>query len=231
MDGFFSALFVPPREGKRAFLIGDIAFLLYRFHSGKLQRFLRWLVARLEGGTIYSVTLRRIFAEYHGVEIGMYSSVGCFGVQNFHRGTRIGRYCAIAEKSYSFTTDHPSNTKLVHSFFYNRMHGFVEKDLLIPTRLTIGNDVFIGHQAIILPSVNSIGDGAIIGAGAVVNTDIPPYAIVVGHPARIVRYRFSKEKVRELLESKWWEKSINELLPDIESFRKPLENPQLITAK
>ena len=91
------------------------------------------------------------------------------------------------------------------------------------TELTIGNDVWIGHNAIILSGVSSIGDGAVIGAGAVLYKDVPPYAVVLGNPARVVRYRFSAEKIEELLESKWWEKSIDELLPEIESFQKPLE--------
>jgi acetyltransferase-like isoleucine patch superfamily enzyme len=158
----------------------------------------------------------------------MYSSMGCFGIFQYGPGTKIGRYCAIAEHSNAFTANHPMNTKSVHSFFYHEAHGYTPKTLLNRTHLTIGNDVFIGHHAIILPSVSSIGDGAIIGAGAIVHTDIPPYAVVVGHPSRIVRYRFSKPLINELLKSKWWEKSIDELLPDIESFQKPLENGTLI---
>jgi acetyltransferase-like isoleucine patch superfamily enzyme len=223
------SLFNSPREGRRAFLIGGLAFRLYQVNSGKLRRVLRWLVQKLEGGTLYSLTLRRIFAAYHGVEVGMYSSMGCFVVNNYRPGTHIGRYCAIAHNSYSFTTDHPSDRKSIHSFFFNPHHGFVRGNPPEPTRLAIGNDVFIGHHVIILPSVSSIGDGAVIGAGSVVNTDIPPYAIAVGHPARVVRYRFPPSTIRTLREERWWEKSIDELLPELESFTRSLTGPGIRT--
>jgi acetyltransferase-like isoleucine patch superfamily enzyme len=69
-----------------------------------------------------------------------------------------------------------------------------------------------------MPIVNKIGDGAVIGGGAIINRDVPPYAVMVGNPARIVRYRFSEEKIQELLESKWWEKSIEELKDELDDF-------------
>ena len=83
--------------------------------------------------------------------------------------------------------------------------------------------MFMGHNVIILPSVNKIGDGAVIGAGSVVHEDVPPYGVVVGHPARLVRYRFNKEVIAGLLASRWWEKPLRELAQDIESFRRPLD--------
>ena len=72
-------------------------------------------------------------------------------------------------------------------------------------RIRIGNDVFIGMGVTVLDGV-TIGDGAIIGAGAVVSKDIPPYAIAVGCPIRVVRYRFDEETVRQFLDLKWWDK-------------------------
>ena len=83
-----------------------------------------------------------------------------------------------------------------------------------------GNDVWIGHNAIIMPNVKNIADGAVIAAGAVVNKDIPPYAVAVGNPSRIVRFRFSKEIIEELIASRWWEKSIEEIKPVIGEFTK-----------
>lgn len=67
----------------------------------------------------------------------------------------------------------------------------------------IGNDVWIGAGAIILHKV-SIADGAVIGTGAVVTKDIPPYAIAVGNPAKVIRYRFSDEYIKQLLDIQWW---------------------------
>lgn len=83
----------------------------------------------------------------------------------------------------------------------------------------IGNDVWIGHNATILPGVK-IGDGAIIGAYSVVAKDIPPYAVAVGNPVKIVKYRFDEELISLLLKYKWWnkeEEEINKILPILTS--------------
>ncbi|MCJ2542640.1 Vat family streptogramin A O-acetyltransferase [Thermostichus vulcanus] len=74
----------------------------------------------------------------------------------------------------------------------------------------IGNDVWIGYEATLLPGVK-VGDGAIIGAKAVVSRDVPPYAIVGGNPARILRYRFSEEVIQELLQIAWWNWDIEKI--------------------
>lgn len=68
----------------------------------------------------------------------------------------------------------------------------------------IGNDVWIGYNVTILSGVK-IGDGAVIGTGSVVSKDVPPYAIVAGNPARVVRYRFSEEAIEKLLKVRWWD--------------------------
>lgn len=70
-------------------------------------------------------------------------------------------------------------------------------------RVSIGHDVWIGRSAIVLPGVQ-IGDGAVVGAGAVVTKSVPPYAIVAGNPARIIRYRFSEALIARLLATRWW---------------------------
>jgi acetyltransferase-like isoleucine patch superfamily enzyme len=94
----------------------------------------------------------------------------------------------------------------------------------------IGNDVWIGAGAIILSGV-TISDGAIVGAGSVVTHDIPPYAIVAGNPARLIRFRFSKNQIDNLLEIAWWNWSedkikanINYFYGDIDSFIKKFCN-------
>jgi len=75
----------------------------------------------------------------------------------------------------------------------------------VTAKLTvIGNDVWIGHGAFILPGIH-IGDGAVIAAMSVVTKNVPPYAVVAGSPAKVVRYRFPEEQIARLIESKWWE--------------------------
>ena len=76
-------------------------------------------------------------------------------------------------------------------------------------RVFVGNDVWVGTHAVIIPAV-SIGDGAVIGAGAVVTRDVPPYGIAVGVPARTIRYRFPQPVIDRLLESEWWNREPRE---------------------
>lgn len=82
--------------------------------------------------------------------------------------------------------------------------------------IDIGNDVFIGANVTILDGV-TIGHGAVIGAGAVVSKDIPPYAVAVGSPIRIIKYRFEEDTIQRLLEIKWWEWD-EERLKDVEKY-------------
>ena len=113
----------------------------------------------------------------------------------------IGRFCAIATgaRFLMSAANHPMLGSTAFPFF---IFGgdWLERtaDLLptIPSRgdTTIGNDVWIGRDAMIMPGV-TVGDGAIIGAGAVVASDVPPYGIVVGNPARLLRRRFSDEDI------------------------------------
>ena len=77
-------------------------------------------------------------------------------------------------------------------------------------KVSIGNDVWIGCNAIIKKGIK-IGNGAVIGAGSVVTKDVPAYAIVVGNPGKIIKYRFEDSIIKELKEIKWWNWSIEEI--------------------
>ncbi len=92
-----------------------------------------------------------------------------------------------------------------------------EENVLRP--VTIGNDVWIGVRVIILGGVK-IGNGAVIGAGSVVTRDVPPYAVVAGAPARLIRYRFEEPVIRRLEELQWWNKSEEELRQLLPLFQK-----------
>lgn len=197
--------------------------LVWLYGRGSVGRFLTTrLLNRWEGGEIHSDSLRVIFSRYHGVSIGSYTHGGCFVPHSFGRNTTIGRYSSIARTAFAATLDHPTEFKGMHGFFFNSSLGYTDhvRDY---AQLSIGNDVWLGHNAVIGSNVRNIGDGVVIGAGAVVFKDVPPYAVVVGNPGRVVRYRFTPETIAKLLEERWWDKNIEDLAPDIRRFDRPFE--------
>ena len=132
----------------------------------------------------------------------------------------IGKFCQIAAGVEFVMNGANHQMNAVSTFPFYTMEGWemappAISDLPFKGDTIVGNDVWIGQNAVILPGVH-IGDGAIIGANSVVGSDIPPYTIVVGNPARETRKRFDDELIRLLLAFKWWDKSIeaiNQLIP------------------
>lgn len=205
-------------------LVGPLILLLYRLPSWRLKQLLRWLAYRCEGGSIFSATLREIFRRHHGIEVGEYTHGGWILPFHLDEGTVVGRYGSIADSARTITHNHPLRTKSTSGLFFNPLLRFVAHNPVQATRLVIGNDVWLGHNSVVLPSVQSIGDGAVIGAGAVVARDVPPFAIVQGNPGRVVGYRFSAARIQQLLAERWWDKPLDELRGD-EGFLRPLEDP------
>ncbi len=141
-------------------LLSKFLFKLYALKIGRLKKAIRALVTNFEGGQIYSETLRAIFSKYHKIEIGMYSYGGCFNANNICPHTKIGRYCSFAGGVCIFRRNHPIKFRSTHPFFYNPALGIVEHEMITRGKLVVGNDVWIGQNALILPSVGKIGDGA-----------------------------------------------------------------------
>ncbi len=146
----------------------------------------------------------------------------------------IGKFCQIASGVEFVMNGANHKMNSVSTFPFYTLEGWDMDppsldDLPIKGDTVIGNDVWIGQDAVILPGVH-IGDGAIIGACSVVGSDVDPYSIVAGDPAKLLRKRFDDDLIELLLRFKWWDRSvdeINELIPvltcsDLEKVREEL---------
>ena len=131
----------------------------------------------------------------------------------------IGKFCQIAQGTKFITSDanHPLNGFSTFPFFiFGNEWAQYTPELTNKGDTLVGNDVWFGCNATIMPGVQ-IGDGAIIGAAAVVTKNVPPYTIVGGNPAKEIRKRFSDETIRQLLEIKWWNWNFEKISQSIEA--------------
>ncbi len=132
----------------------------------------------------------------------------------------IGKFCMIASGATFIMNGANHLTKAITSYPFSIFgngwdHAMEGKSYPYKGDTRIGNDVWIGHKATIMPGIN-IGDGAIIGSHSVVTKDVPPYTIVGGNPAKIIKKRFSEEKIEQLLEMKWWEWDIEKITKNVQ---------------
>ncbi len=118
-------------------------------------------------------------------------------------GTKIGKYCSIASGCWIHPEEHFFDG--VSSSPNVPGHIWTPADYQSKNGCSIENDVWIGLNVIILQSCTKIGNGSVIAAGAVVTQDVPPYAIVGGVPAKVIRYRFPENICNELLSLNWWD--------------------------
>lgn len=140
-------------------------------------------------------------------------------VTNFYPWSRdkliIGKFCQIAAGVEFIMNDANHQMNAVSTFPFYTLEGWdmdapATSDMPFKGNTVIGNDVWIGQNAVILPGVY-IGDGAIIGANSVVGSDVAPYTIVAGNPAKLIRKRFDDELIDLMLRFKWWDKSIEDI--------------------
>lgn len=163
----------------------------------------------------------------NNVQIGLFSNMGD---SNQLAHTKIGRFCSIGSNVRLICSDHPLGTVSTHHIFYNSSEHkesfnkeYQFEDRIVRNdglSLVIGNDVWIGDQVIIKGGI-CIGDGAVVGMGAVVTKDVPPFAIVAGNPANIIRYRFATSVVERLLKTEWWNWSVEQIKEKAALFRDP----------
>lgn len=149
-----------------------------------------------------------------------YCGGGTFSISS---DTEIGAFCSIGVDVILGPSQHPTDWLTTHPFPYlshKKLPGveYMQNNFAAVRPVKVGNDVWIGDRAVVMDGV-TIGDGAVVAACAVVTKDVPPYAIVAGVPARILRYRFDRPLIDKLLELRWWD------LPDDEIVRLPLSHP------
>lgn len=137
----------------------------------------------------------------------------------------IGRFCALAEGVTFIMNGANHATAGFSTYPFNIFGSGWEKGFDPATwaaelrgDTVVGNDVWIGMQATILPGV-TIGDGAIVAAKAVVSGDVPPYAIVAGNPARVVRMRYDEATVARLLAVAWWDWPVDKITRNLDAIR------------
>lgn len=154
-------------------------------------------------------------------KIGRYTRInsGC----SFLKVT-VGNFSSLAGNSQFGAGRHPLHFASTSQIFYNE--NSLNNQWVKPIPFTenlpihIGNDVWIGTQCLVMGGV-TIGDGAVIGSRSVVTKDIPPYAIAVGTPAKVINHRFSQDVIERLLEIQWWKFSDEQITEHIDFFRDP----------
>lgn len=187
---------------------------------------------------------------------GELSMIGSIGAYTYIRsGCRIasglksiGRYCSIAPDTVIGDGNHPTDWLSTHPFQYGsslvhnlttqkKDYDYLKLDKM-PPKIVIENDVWIGTGAKIMRGVK-INNGAVIAAGSIVTKDVPPYAIVGGVPAKVIKYRFNEDIIGKLLALKWWEYEADSLLgvqfndidKAIEQVQKKINNNEVVKIK
>lgn len=173
-----------------------------------------------EGAKLHDV---KLFAKR--LKIGAHTDI--MSGAELHEVASIGRYCSIAAGTVlgHSRQSHPLEWLSTHSklFAMRAAQGGDTSGHYRSSPTTIGHDVWIGRDAMIMDGI-TLGTGAVVGAQSLVNKDVPPYAIVAGTPARIIRYRFEPALIERLLASQWWE------LPAERLAQLPMEHPEALLA-
>lgn len=145
-------------------------------------------------------------------------------VANFTRisNCTIGKFSSIGPNVKIGLGIHPTTWVSTHPAFFSKgkqaLNTFVSDTRVVESNhVDIGNDVWIGQSAILMDGI-TVADGAIIGAGAVVTKDVPPYAVVGGVPAKVLKYRFERDDIEFLLRLKWWDKDYQWLSDHVDHF-------------
>ena len=149
-------------------------------------------------------------------EIGNYTYLS--SGTKIYSNTKIGNFCSIGPNVIIAPGEHPLDQFTTHPIIYDSAwNKKISSKCDINKNTVIGNDVWIGCNALIKTGIK-IGNGAVIGACSVVTHDVPPYAIVAGNPAKIIRYRFNDDIIQKLIDTKWYDGNLNEVVDKIKCY-------------
>lgn len=192
-------------------------------NTGSEPAYLYRIIRLNPGAKIIKSTVRGPLFLNKNSQVGPDVTAGkYFGMNenSFIARATIGAFCAIGARTAINPFNHPSNWLSIHEFQYHpksfewvdEYNDFsrLERTPDMFAHVTVGNDVWTGHNVNIMAGV-SVSDGAIIAAGSVVTKDVPPYAIVAGAPATVKRLRFAEKTIERLLQSKWWDLELSQL--------------------
>lgn len=176
--------------------------MLFSFLFAKLFKKMR--LSAIKNSAIHRTSKVESGSLVYNTEMGKHSYCGydCEIINS-----KIGNFTSIANNVVIGGSNHPMNWVGMSPVFYEGRDSVKKKfskfKLDDSKKTHIGNDVWIGRSAIVLGGVK-INDGAVVGAGSVVTKEVPHYAIVAGNPAKIIKYRFDEETIRQLISINWW---------------------------
>lgn len=167
-----------------------------------------------------------MFREKYDIDVGLYS-YGCFDRWRMPGPLKVGRYCSVAKTVRSTNNNHPLDALTTSPVLYHSYFGVIDADKVWDGHLHIEDDVWIGHNVVILPGCRRIGRGAIIGAGSIVTRDVDRYTIMAGNPARKLRDRFPAELVEAIEATRWWDLDVAELRRVIQADEEVMFHPSV----
>lgn len=194
------------------------------------------LMKKIRGKSVLRSNVHKTASIYSGTDI-IDSSIGKYTYIGYDcniNQTDIGNFCSFSDHIFIGGAEHPISWASTSAMFMDvsgsgTSKRFAKIKSKVFKRTFIGHDVWVGHGVTIKGGV-SIGNGAVIGSNAVVTKDVPPYAIVGGVPAKIIKYRFDNDTIQDLLESEWWNLSdiqlgkIGKEVKDPHAFIKSIKN-------
>ncbi len=183
----------------------------------------------LRGKSVINSQVDKTAKVYSGCSV-VNSSLGRYSYMGYDCevvNCAIGNFCSIASGVRIGGAEHPFDWVSTSPVFQNVKHSGPKKrfaHLKVPfsKQTVIGHDVWIGYNAIVKAGV-TISNGAVIGAGAVVTKDVPPYAVVAGNPAKVVKFRFDDETIKKIEKLQWWHFNEKELCKIASQFNSPID--------